>query len=107
MDAYQAADDFLTATYGMPLEEVLCDGCYVGRLPAALAEAGRIMPRLTRSVAEEDGGIANTYEGILDLRGIWYRFRCHLFVDRGGQRFLSDISAFEAIEWQTRLAVSA
>ena len=30
---------------------------------------------------------------------------CHVFVDRGGDRFLSDVSEFEAVEWRTRLAM--
>jgi hypothetical protein len=107
MNAFEAVDDFLVANYRTHLEEVLCDGCFVGRVGILLADAARIMPRLVHSAVEEDGGVANIYEGILVLKDIWYRFRCQVFVDQGGQRFLSDVSAFEAIEWRARVAVSA
>lgn len=107
MNAYEAVDDYLVATCRLHLEEVLCDGCYVGRLSPLVGDHARIMPRLVHSVAEEDGGVSNTYEGILVLDEIWYRFRCHVFVDGGGQRFLSDVSAFDAVEWRARVAVPA
>jgi len=32
-------------------------------------------------------------------------FRCHTFVDAGGERFLSDVQEFEAIDWNLRMAV--
>lgn len=107
MTAFDAIDEFLTANFRLRLEDVLCDGCLVGRLSVVLGERARIMPRLLQSIAEEDGGLSNTYEGVLVLDDIWYRFRCHVFVDRGGQRFLSDVSAFEPIEWRARVKVPA
>ncbi len=107
MNAFEAVDELLMATQGVHLEDLLCDGCLVGRLGHAFGERARIVPRLIRSTAEEDGGLSNAYEGILALDGVWYRFACQLFVDRGGQRFLSDVSAFEAVEWRARVAVSA
>jgi hypothetical protein len=107
MNSFEGVDEFLVATYHRHLEDALCDGCLVGRLSSAFGERARIMPRLIRSTVEEDGGLANAYEGILVLDDLWYRFACHVFVDRGGQRFLSDVSAFDAIEWQARLKVPA
>lgn len=106
MNTFDAVDDFLMANYRIRLEEALCDGCFIGRLGVLLTDVAKIMPRLIQSTAEDDGGVSNIYEGILILKDIWYRFRCHVFVDLGGQRFLSDVSAFEAIEWQARLAVA-
>lgn len=107
MSDYEAVDEFLMANAGLRLEEVLCDGCFIGRLSVLLGERARIMPRLTASTAEPDGGLTQTYEGILVLDDIWYRFRCQMFVDQGGQRFLSDVSAFAAVEWKAKLAVPA
>ena len=43
--------------------------------------------------------------GTLAVAGVWYRFICHVFVERGGERFVSNVSEFEAVEWQTRLAM--
>lgn len=107
MNAFDAVDEFLLANHGVHLEEVLCDGCFIGRLGGALGGAVKVLPRLTQSVVEEDGGIANAYEGILILGGLWYSFACRVFVDSGGQRFLSDLTAFAPVEWQARIAVSA
>jgi len=107
MSSFDEVDEFLMAKYRRHLEDVLCDGCLIGRLSAALGEKARIMPRLTRSIAEEDGGLVQSYEGILVLDDVWYRFACQLFVDRGGQRFLSDITTFDAIEWQAEVKVPA
>jgi hypothetical protein len=107
VSVFDTVDDFLMANHRLRLEDVLCEGCLMGRLGAALGEGVKILPRLLRSTVEEDGGVANIYDGILVLEGVWYRFRCHLFVDGGGQCFLSDISAFEAVEWRARVALSA
>jgi hypothetical protein len=107
MEDFDTVDQFLLATYRLRLEDVLCDGCAIGRLSVVLAERATIVPRLVLSTQEEDGGISNDYEGILMLDGIWYRFRCHLFIDPGGLRFLSDVTAFEAVEWQARMAMPA
>ena len=107
MQAFDTVDDFLLATYRLRLEDVLCEGCAMGRLGVVLADRATIVPRLLQSVQEEDGGIANDYEGILVLDGVWYRFCCHLFIDPSGQRFLSDVTDFEAVEWRARMAVPA
>ncbi len=107
MKAFETVDDFLMARHGLRLEEVLCEGCLMGRLGVMIGDGARIMPRLVRSTAEEDGGIANVYEGILVLGGVWYSFACHVFIDGSGQCFLSDITAFEAVEWRARVAIPA
>jgi hypothetical protein len=78
MHAFDTVDAFLLATYRLRLEDVLCEGCAMGRLSVVLAERATIVPRLVQSLQEEDGGIANDYEGILVLDDVWYRFRCHL-----------------------------
>jgi hypothetical protein len=105
MDAFRAVGDFLRAKYRLDLEDVLCEGCLVGRITAKLGAIAKIMPRLVRSQSEDDGGAWSVYDGVLILDGIWYRFACQIFVDAGGLRFLADLSAFDAVEWNVRLAV--
>jgi len=107
MRSFENVDEFLVATYHRHLEDVLCDGCLIGRLATQFGERARIMPRLVRSTHEADGGLANAYEGILVLDGVWYRFACQVFVDAGGDRFLSDVSQFEAVEWQAGVKIPA
>ena len=81
------------------------NGCLTGRLSAALADVATIAPVLVRSEREDDGGLHNTYDGTLAVQAVAYRFRCHVFVDRGGERFLSDVGEFEPIGWRARLAM--
>ena len=107
MNSFETVDEFLVASYHRNLEDVLCDGCLIGRLSTQFGDRARLMARLLRSTREEDGGLSNAYEGILVLDGIWYRFACQLFVDQGGQRFLSDVSQFEAVQWQAGMKVPA
>jgi hypothetical protein len=107
MHAFDTVDEFLLARYRLRLEDVLCEGCSMGRLSVLLGDRAKILPRLVQSTQEEDGGLANDYDGILILDGVWYRFQCHLFIDSSGQRFLSDVTAFEAIEWRARMAMPA
>ncbi|HZL59023.1 MAG TPA: hypothetical protein VFC38_04930, partial [Stellaceae bacterium] len=71
-----------------------------------LSDIARIIPRRVHFAAENDGGEASTYDGIFVLEGVWYRFRCQVFVDGGGLRFLSDIQKFEAVQWQVHLPMS-
>jgi hypothetical protein len=102
---FGAVDEFLGADCGGGLEEALCDGCLTGRLNRALADVAAIAATLVGSERERDGGFRGIYEGTLTVRGVAYRFRCQVFVDRGGARFLSDVSEFRAIESQPRLAM--
>jgi hypothetical protein len=106
MDHFTVVDDFLAANCRTGLEEALCDGCLTGRVGFALADFASIAPVLVRSEREDDGGLCATYEGTLTVQGVAYRFRCHVFVDRGGARFLSDVSEFEPLGWTTRIAVT-
>jgi hypothetical protein len=103
--AFETVDSYLAASYGLGLEDVLLDGCMVGQQEIRLAEAAKVLPRLLRVEREDDGGEYHTYEGVLILGGVWYRFGCHIFVDAGGGCFVADISDFEAVEWKVRLAV--
>ena len=105
MNAFDTVDTYLLTNHRIGLEEVLCDGCLLGRMSVVLDGVATIRPRLLHSETDDDGGAAFTYEGMFDVTGVRYRFRCRVFVDHGGHHFLSDIAEFEAVEWQARLAV--
>jgi hypothetical protein len=105
MDDFDRVDDFLAANYRTGLEEALCDGCLTGRVSLVLADVASIAPLLVRSEREDDGGLCNTYEGTVIVQGVAYRFRCRVFVDPGGARFLSDVSEFCAVHWQARIGM--
>jgi hypothetical protein len=106
MDDFDLVDDFLAANYRTGLEEALCDGCLTGRISVVLADVAAIAATLVHGEREDDGGFYGVYEGTFAVRGIDYRFRCHVFVDRGGARFLSDVSEFRAIDGPAQRAIS-
>ena len=101
----KTVDDFLQARFELGLEDVLCDGCLMGRLDQRLGAGARLVLREQRIEREDDGGEFGAYAGVLILDGIWYSFACHIFVDAGGQCFVADIGMFEAVEWKLRVAV--
>jgi hypothetical protein len=89
---------YLAANHRIGLEEVLCDGCFTGRLPVILADVAELEAGQTeRQVDEGDRGMALSYQGTFTLNGLAYRFRCSVFVDRGGERFLSDVAEFAPV----------
>jgi hypothetical protein len=106
MDDFDAVDDFLAANYRTGLEEALCDGCLTGRVSAVLADVAAIAATLVHSEREDDGGFCGVYDGTFAVCGVDYHFRCHVFVDRGGARFLSDVSEFRAVDGQAQCAIS-
>ena len=105
IDGAKTVDAYLQAQHGLGLEDVLCDGCLVGRLDQRLGITARLVLREQRVEREDDGGEFGFYAGILILEGMWYRFDCHIFVDAGGQCFLADLGTFEPVEWKLRVAV--
>ncbi len=48
MSAFETVDAFLAARYRRHLEDVLCEGCLIGRLSVLFGDRARIMPRLVR-----------------------------------------------------------
>ena len=105
MSEFAQVDEYLSATYGIRLEDTLCDACLIGRPDIRLTQVAKILPRLIRAEREDDGGEYRAYEGVLILDSIWYRFACHIFVDAGGSYFLADMTSFASVEWKVRLAV--
>lgn len=101
----KTVDTYLHAQFGLGLEDLLCDGCLMGRLDQRLGTGSRLVLREQRIEREDDGGEFGAYAGVLILDGLWYRFECHIFVDAGGQCFLADLGTFAAVEWKLRVAV--
>jgi hypothetical protein len=53
----------------------------------------------------EDGGSSALYQGMLTIEGVVYRFRCSIFTDAGGARFLESVGELETVRWDIRLVV--
>jgi hypothetical protein len=106
MDWLSAVDSYLYLLGKMGVEQVLCDGCLSGRVPAAVSDCATIEPELVRKKVEDDGGTAEAYRGTLIVAGVRYSFECELFADAGGAYFVSSIGRFEPVEWSTKVQVA-
>lgn len=105
MQAFHVVDRFVRNRWRVTLEDVLCDGCLSGVVPAGLEDDVCVIRRCTHVQRHDDGGQSFTFDGTFVLMGVRYGFICYVFVDPSGQRFLSHIAEFEAVEWDARLAM--
>ncbi len=103
-DASEAVDAYLVNRFGIGLEALLADATKGGRM-AALAGSVDIACDPVGAFSYEDGGTSELFQGLLTVEGVTYRFRCSIFTDTGGARFLESIGEIETVRWGVRLAV--
>ncbi|HUZ71634.1 MAG TPA: hypothetical protein VMU87_01500 [Stellaceae bacterium] len=107
-DVATALDNYLLTRFGISFERAIAD-----------ATAGVVSLRLARSVQivcdpvaryaypdGPDGGVSEQYQGVLTVEGVAYRFRCSVFEDAGGTRYVESIGEIAAIGWGVRLSLS-
>ncbi|HXP73497.1 MAG TPA: hypothetical protein VN823_05070 [Stellaceae bacterium] len=97
-------DDYLRSRFGVTLERALADAC-AGVTTLALAHCVEIVCDPVGSYVHDDDGLSEHYQGTLAVEGISYRFRCSMFTDGGGSRFVESIEEFEIVQWGVRLAM--
>src|SRR5919198_3232813 len=102
-DASAAVDRYLAATYGVGLEQVLTDAT-TGRVPLPVANSVRVglAERIDWYLDDEDGGVAELFQGVLSVEGVSYRWRCSVFTDRSGARFISHLVEFTPVAWSVQ-----
>ena len=103
-DASDVVDAYLTNGWGIGLEQVLAEAT-MGLVSLHIADAVRIQADRVGAFTHGDGGTSELHQGSLTLEGVTYRFRCTVFIDADGNRFISDITEFVPVGWQTRLTV--
>jgi hypothetical protein len=99
-------DGYLYQVGRVGLEQVLCDGCLSGRVPAEVAAVATIEPELHHRVTEDDGGASECYRGALTVTGVRYTFEVLLFADLDGAYFIANIARFEPLEWSAKMQVA-
>jgi hypothetical protein len=104
VDASDAVDTYLVQTYRVGLEEVLAE-ITAGRLPVFLADAVQYTSKRIDCFVDEDGGVSEMFKGTLAVEGVEYRFRCAVFVDCAGARFVTDVGEFVPLGWSAQLVV--
>jgi hypothetical protein len=103
-DASEPIDSYLTSRFGIGLERVLLDAS-AGYTDPSLAGSVRTACDPVGAFTYEDGGVSELYQGVLTLEGVTYRYRCAVFTDSGGARFLETLGEVEAVRWEVGLVV--
>src|SRR5438445_12331391 len=101
-DASDAVDAYLTNRFGIGLERLLAEATSGG--PAsALAGSVTVACDPVGAFDYEDGGTSALYQGLLTIEGVTYRFRCAVFTDAGGGRFVESVGELQIVDWNVRL----
>jgi hypothetical protein len=103
-DASDAVDAYLTNRFGIGLERLLADATSGGPAPA-LARWVTVACDPVGAFDYEDGGTSALYQGLLTIEGVTYRFRCAVFTDAGGGRFVESVGELQIVDWGVRLVV--
>jgi hypothetical protein len=103
-DPSDAVDRYLAAVFRTRLEQVLLD-IAGGKLNPVLAGAVETTCRRIDQRRHPDGGVTEGFAGTVSVQGVAYDCRFWLFVDGDGTRFLTDLSVFAPVGWQTRLGL--
>src|SRR5260370_16581167 len=96
-DASDAVDAYLTNRFGIGLERLLADATSGGPAPA-LAGSVTVACDPVGAFDYEDRGTSALYQGLLTIEGVTYRFRCAVFTDAGGGRFLESVGQFQIVD---------
>jgi hypothetical protein len=103
-DASDAIDAYLTSRFGIGLERLLAEATSSGPAPA-LAGSVTVACDPVGAFDYEDGGTSALYQGMLTIEGVTYRFRCAVFTDAGGGRFVESVGELQIVDWGVRLVV--
>ncbi|HXQ49852.1 MAG TPA: hypothetical protein VN802_02055 [Stellaceae bacterium] len=97
-------DDYFRSRFGTTLERALADAT-AGVVTPALGRHVEIVCDPASSYVHDDDGLSEHFQGALAVEGISYRFRCSVFTDGGGARFVESIDQLELVDWSVRLAM--
>jgi hypothetical protein len=103
-DSAAALDAYLQSRFGIALERALADAT-AGLWSFALRNAVTIACDPIGRYEYPDGGVSEQHQGIIDVEGVVYRFRCLVFEDTGGSRYVESIGELELLRWGVRLAM--
>jgi hypothetical protein len=105
-DAADALNAYIASRFGTNLERLLAEAT-AGARKSGPAGALTVACDPIGAFAYEDGGASELFQGLLTVEGVIYRFRCSVFTDAGGARFVESIGELEIIRWGVRLVVPA
>jgi len=100
-----AVDAYLSNRFRIGLEQLLLDATD-GRMPVILQGVVEVKAEQIDQRRYPDGAVTQGYIGTLTLDGAAYEFRCWVYIDLDGGRFLGDLSEFRPTAWQAVLKVA-
>lgn len=105
-DAGDALNAYVASRFGTTLERLLADAT-LGAAPSSgrLGDSLSVTCDPIGAFIYEDGGASELFQGLLTIEGVTYRFRCSVFTDAGGARFVESIGELETVRWGVRLTV--
>lgn len=107
-DAGDALNAYVASRFGTTLERLLAEATS-GAVPAGdtggLGGSLKVTCDPIGAFVYEDGGASELFQGLLTIEGVTYRFRCSVFTDAGGARFVESIGELETVRWGVRLTV--
>jgi hypothetical protein len=93
VDPSAVVDAYLVNQFGVGLEQVLLKAT-AGELPRDLTGVVALSCSLLDDPIYPDGGKTEGYSATMTVQGVSYDFRCWVYRDFDGERFLSDLSEF-------------
>jgi hypothetical protein len=103
-DASRIVDAYLRTRFATDLEQLLLEAAS-GDGAASFGEGVAASCDPAGTEVFDDGGMVDHYEGRLTIEGVAYRFRCSVFTEGGGVRFVESLPEFEPVDWGTTLVV--
>src|SRR3954451_20084513 len=104
-DPSDTVNAYLEARFRTGIEQVLLDATG-GHVPPALASVIKVIYGRFDIRRHPDGGVSEGYAGTLTIDGLTYAFRCWVYFDADGGRFLSDLSEFSPVWWQPSIQLT-
>lgn len=104
--AYAALSDYIRATVGLGVDELLLRGCLDGRLLGPLAEFAAVDAARVGSSTQEHGPELWSYEGSLTVQGVVFRFECVICYEPKREVYAVEVLELAPVEWTARMAVA-
>jgi hypothetical protein len=100
-----AVNAYLMEHHEVCLEEVLAEAVEGNATPVKGA-ALQITAKCLDRVRDEDGALAELYEGTLSLQGVQYAWRASIYTDVDGGRFVADLGEFKPVDWKASMRLA-
>jgi hypothetical protein len=101
----EAVNAYLMEHHEVCLEEVLAEAVE-GNVRPVLKASLEVTATCLDRVRDEDGAVAELYEGMLTLQGVQYAWRASFYTDVDGGRFVADLGEFKPVDWKAAVRLA-